>query len=174
MEYIIETEHLGLRIFKMTDAKKLFEYHNEKELKQWIPNESHENIEETKGAIEFFNSCVERNELPYVLAIELKETKELIGDTGLNEVEGVLNEVEIGYAICEKYQRKGYATEVVKAMTAFAKKHFKVSELRGRVMHGNRAPSKVMDKCGYRYIGEEFEAADDPYGKGMLIYKFKL
>jgi ribosomal-protein-alanine N-acetyltransferase len=31
-----------------------------------------------------------------------------------------------------------------------------------------------MEKCGYNYIDEEFGAEDDPYGKGMLIYKREL
>ena len=41
-------------------------------------------------------------------------------------------------------------------------------------MHGNKASVKVMEKCGYSYINEEFGAEDDPYDKGMLIYKYQL
>lgn len=40
--------------------------------------------------------CVNDKYLPYVFAVELKETGELVGDAGGNEVEGNWNEIEIG------------------------------------------------------------------------------
>ncbi len=112
-----------------------------------------------------------RKYLPYVLAIELKATGELIGDTGVNEVEGNPQEVEIGYSICHKYSGKGFATEIVKAMTELVVETFDIQILYGRVMHGNEASVRVMEKNGYEFVQEEFGAEDDPYGKGMLVYK---
>ena len=109
--------------------------------------------------------------LPYVLAVELKDTEELVGDTGINEVDGNSNEVEIGYGICKKYSGNGYATELVNAMTKFVAENFKISILYGRVMHGNIASVRVLEKNGYVFVTEEFGAEDDPYGNGMLIYK---
>lgn len=88
VEYIFETEHLRIRKFKIEDAKCLYENHLEEEVKRWIPNESYADMEETQGAIKFYVDCVNGRHLPYVLAVELKETGELIGDTGVNEVEG--------------------------------------------------------------------------------------
>ena len=87
MEYIFESEHLKVRKFKIEDAQCLYENHLEEEVKKWIPNESYADIEETQGAINFYVDCVNNGHLPYVLAVELKETGELIGDTGVNEVE---------------------------------------------------------------------------------------
>ena len=106
-----------------------------------------------------------------MLAVELKETGELIGDTGVNEVDGNVNEVEIGYTICKKYSGNGYATELVEEMTRFSCENFGVHVLYGRVMHGNDASVRVLEKNGYSFISDEFGAEDDPYGKGMLIYR---
>ena len=171
MEYIFETEHLKIRKFEFEDAQCLYENHLEEEVKKWIPNESYADMEETKGAINFYVDCVNNKHLPYVLAVELKETGELIGDTGINEVGGGSKEVEIGYGICKKYSGKGYATELLKAMTEFAVETFGINILYGRVMHGNNASVRVLEKNGYEFVTEEFGAEDDPYGKGMLIYK---
>lgn len=171
---IFETEHLRVRKFEMEDAKGLYENHLEEEMKAWIPNESYADIEEAQGAIQFYRDCVEQKHLPYVLAIELKATGELIGDTGINEVEGSPQEVEIGYSICHKYSGKGFATEIVKAMTKFVVENFGIQILYGRVMHGNEASVRVVEKNGYEFVREEFGAEDDPYGKGMLIYKKKF
>lgn len=171
MGYLFETKHLRVRKFESEDAHCLYENHLEEEVKKWIPNESYADIEETKGAISFYYNCVNDKHLPYVLAVELKETGKVIGDIGVNEVQGNPGEVEIGYVICKKHRGKGYATELVKAMTQFIIKTFDIDVLYGRVMHGNDASIRVLEKNDFRFITEEFGAEDDPYGKGMLIYK---
>ena len=58
-------------------------------------------------------------------------------------------------------------------MTDYIIKTFGINVLYGRVMHGNNASVKVMEKNGYCFLREEFDAEDDPYGKGMLIYEKK-
>lgn len=171
MEYMFETEHLKVRKFEMEDARRLYENHLEEEVKMWIPNESYADMEETQEAVQFYIDCVDSRHLPYVLAVESKETGELIGDTGVNEVEGTASEVEIGYTICKKYSGKGYATELLRAMTAFITGTFEIYNLYGRVMHGNHASVKVLEKNGYEFVREELGAQDDPYGNGMLVYR---
>ncbi len=171
MEYIFETEHLQIRKFNIEDAKSLYENHLEEEVKKWLPNESYADIEETQDAINFYIDCVDNRHLPYVLAVELKGTGELIGDTGVNEVEGKANEVEIGYGICKKHSGNGYATELISAMTEYIVSTFGIHVLYGRVMQGNNASVRVLEKNGYIFVKEEFGAEDDPYGNGMLIYK---
>lgn len=171
MEYMFETEHLKIRKFVMEDAQSLYENHLEEEVKKWMPYESYADIEETQGAINFYADCVNNRHLPFVLAVKLKETGELIGDIGVNEVEGKANEVEIGYGICKKHSGKGYATELLNAMTEFIVSTFGMNVLHGRVMRGNNASVRVLEKNGYIFIKEELGAEDDPYGNGMLIYK---
>ena len=80
MKYLFQTEHLRIRRFEAEDAKQLYENHLEEEMKQWIPNESYESLEEAGGAVAFYQSCVDEGHLPYVLAVEHRETGELIGD----------------------------------------------------------------------------------------------
>lgn len=171
MEYLFETEYLKIRKFEIDDAPYLYKNHLEKEVKKWIPNESYADMEETKEAINFYIDCVNKKQLPYVLAVELKSTGELIGDTGVNEIEGNQKEVEIGYGICKKYSGKGYATELLMAMTKYIAETFKINILYGRVMHGNYASIRVLEKNDYKFIKEELGAEDDPYGNGMLIYR---
>ena len=166
-----ETEHLVIRNLEYDDAEQLYNNHLNEKMKKWFPNEVYADIDEAKGAIEFFSDCVNNDRLPFVLAVELKETGELIGDTGVSEVEGVPNEVEIGYQICDKYSGKGYASELVKAMTEFSFSRFAISVVFGRVIHGNDASARVLQKAGYSFVTEEFGAEDDPYGNGMWVYK---
>lgn len=171
MEYLFETERLRVRKFEAEDTENLYRIHLDEEVKKWIPGESYEDPEEAREAAEYFADCVTQKELPYVLAVELKQTGELIGDTGINEVEGKPGEVEIGFVIRRESRRKGYATELLKAMTEYAAGTFHVSVLYGRVMKGNDASVRVLEKNGYSYVTEETGAEDDPYGNGMLVYK---
>ncbi len=174
MEYIFETEHLRVRKFIPEDAENIYRIHLDQEVQKWIPNESYEDLEEAQEAVGFFADCVTQKELPYVLAVELKQTGELIGDTGVNEVEGKPEEVEIGFVIRRESRGKGYATELLKAMTAYAAATFHVNVLYGRVMRGNDVSVRVLEKNGYRFVTEEVGAEDDPYGNGMLVYKTNL
>ena len=171
MEYMFETEHLLVRKFRLEDAEPLYRNHAEEEVRRWIPNESYADIGEAREAIDFFTECVNQELLPYVLAVESKLSRDLIGDTGINEVEGNTDDVEIGYVICRGSSGKGLATELVNAMTEFAVSRFGIKVLYGRVMHGNEASVKVLTKNGYSFVREEFGAEDDPYGNGMLVYR---
>ena len=171
MEYIFETERLRARKFETEDAENLYRIHLDEEVKKWIPGETYEDAEEARETAEYFADCVTRKELPYVLAVELKETGELIGDTGVNEVEGKPEEVEIGFVIRREARNKGYATELLKAMTAYAAGAFQAGVLYGRVMKGNDASVRVLEKNGYSFVTEETGAEDDPYGNGMLVFK---
>lgn len=174
MKVFFETEHLLVRELEPEDADRLYENHAEEKVKKWFPNESYADLEEAKGAIRFFRDCVEGDHLPFVLAIQLKETGELIGDTGVSEVDGQPEAVEIGYQICEKYSGRGLATEALKAMTRFSFAKFGATVSYGRVVHGNGASARVLEKAGYIFVNEEMGAEDDPYGNGMLVYKLEV
>ena len=171
MDKMFETEHLIVRKFRVEDAQQLYENHLDEEVRKWFPNEYYTDLNEAQDAIRFFADCVDKGRLPFVLGAELKETKELIGDTGISEVEGKPDETEIGYCIGQKFRGKGYAAELVKAMTGFAASRFGIRVIYGRVVHGNDASSKVLEKNGYQFANKEFNAEDDPYGNGMLIYR---
>lgn len=171
MENLFETARLSVRKFRDEDARKLYENHMDDEVRRWFPNECYADEAEALDAIRFYADCVDGGHLPYVLGVVLKETGELVGDTGISEVEGKPDETEIGYCIGREYRGKGYATELVDAATRFIAGRFGIRVIHGRVVHGNDASARVLEKNGYRFTGEEFGAEDDPYGNGMLVYK---
>ena len=171
MKNLFETARLSVRKFRDEDARKLYENHMDDEVRRWFPNECYADEEEALDAIRFYADCVDNGRLPYVLGVVLKETGELIGDTGISEVEGRPDEAEIGYCIGREYRGKGYAAELVEAATRFIASRFGIQVMHGRVVHGNEASARVLEKNGYRFAEEEFGAEDDPYGNGMLVYK---
>ena len=173
MEIMFETKRLAVRKLRDEDADQLYENHLDDEVRKWFPNECYTDREEALDAIRFFAGCVEKEKMPFVLGVELKETGELIGDTGISEVEGRPEETEIGYCIGQKYRGRGYASELLDAVSGFAASRFGFRTIWGRVVHGNGASAKVLEKNGYTFVREEFGAEDDPYGNGMLVYRKK-
>ncbi len=165
----IKTDELILRMFRAEDAKALYINHKDPEIIKWIPNESYEDINEARDAALFFLECTAKRQLPFVLAIEHKG--ELIGDVGINEVDGFPEQVEAGYTIISKYKGRGYAAKALKSMTELASSIFGIDVLYGRVMKGNNASVRVLEKNGFVFDHEEQNAEDDPYGKGMSVYK---
>ncbi len=170
MEKLFETERLIVRVFREEDARLLYENHLDDEVRTWFPNECYADREEALDAVRFYRACAAGGRLPFVLAAELKETGELIGDTGLSEVEGKPDETEIGYCIGRADRGRGVAAELLEAMVAFAFRRFGCRVIWGRVVKGNDASARVLEKCGFRFVREESGAEDDPYGKGMLVY----
>ena len=170
-DQLFETEHLVVRGFRDEDARKLYENHMDDEVRKWFPNECYADKEEALEAIRFFSDCVNKGKLPFVLGAELKETGELIGDTGISEVEGKPDETEVGYCIGRQYRGRGYATELLDAVSGFMASRFGIRVIYGRVLHGNGASVKVLEKNGYRFVKEESGAEDDPCGYGMLVYR---
>ena len=171
METMFETERLKIRKFRDGDALPLYENHLDDAVRKWFPNECYADREEALDAIRFYADCVDKGQLPYVLGVELKETGELIGNTGISEVEGKPAEAEIGYCIGQKYRGRGYATELLDAISAFVAARFGIREIYGRVVYGNEASAKVLEKNGYQFVRREYGAEDDPYGNGMLVYR---
>lgn len=171
MEKLMETERLILRKFTEADAPALYENHLDGEVKKWFPNECYADEAEALDAIRFYAGCVDKGCLPFVLAAELKATGELIGDAGVSQVEGSPKEVEVGYCIGRRHRRHGYAAELLGAISACISSRFQISVMYGRVVRGNEASVKVLQKNAYQFVREELGAEDDPYGNGMLVYK---
>ncbi len=171
MDTIFETRRLIVRKFGIGEAGQLYENYMDEEVGKWFPNERYADPEEARDAIRFYADRVDSGRLPFVLGAELKETRELIGDAGISEVDGKPDEAEIGYCIGQKYRGKGYATELLDAISGFVVLRFGITALWGRVVRGNKASAGVLEKNGYRFVKEEFGAEDDPYGNGMLVYR---
>ena len=148
---LLETKRLYLRKYTLDDIEKNYLYSQEESRKKGIPNEVYADIQASRENVEFILSTYEyeKNDFPYVYAIVLKDTNEYIGHVSLSEIpEGV----EIGYAICEKHQGNGYATEIVKAYVAWGKKELALEKIYGVIYPDNSASRKVLENAGFSFV----------------------
>jgi len=161
---IITTKNLILRHFTTEDSQKVFEMSRENSLRRWIPDQVYKDISEAVSVLEFlisrYHDSPSQMKLPCVLGITLKSKGSLIGHTGISPVE---NGVEIGYAIEEAEQGKGYATEAVRMFSRWALREFGFSVIYGIVSSENTASCRVLEKSGFVLAEEKMRNAFGRY-----------
>jgi RimJ/RimL family protein N-acetyltransferase len=87
-------------------------------------------------------------------AVVHRETELVIGTAGLTGPPDVDKAVEIAYGIVPEYQGRGYATEAAAAVIAWVVQNGSVTTLRAHTLPERNASSRVLEKCGFRQVGE--------------------
>ncbi|HSJ85922.1 MAG TPA: GNAT family N-acetyltransferase, partial [Anaerolineales bacterium] len=94
--------------------------------------------------------------------ILLKETRELIGDCGLEQMEDV--GAELGYDFRSDFWNRGYATEAASAVRDYAFDVLHLPQLISLIRVGNLASQRVAEKVGM-LLAEEFTRYGIQYWK---------
>jgi aminoglycoside 6'-N-acetyltransferase len=86
----------------------------------------------------------------FQFAFEDKASGVFVGDCGLF-VDGADRRLaRVGYTIARPFWRRGFATEAVAALTAFAFDRFRLHRITASVDPRNTASCRVLEKAGYR------------------------
>lgn len=111
-----------------------------------------------------------QHELGYGLfSVILKETEELIGDCGLEEMESE-GAAELGYDFRSEFWKQGYGTEAALAVRDYAFDVLQLPKLISLIRVGNEASKRVAEKVGM-YFAEEFTRYGIQYWKYMIERK---
>jgi len=86
----------------------------------------------------------------------------VIGMGGFKGAPDAARTVEIAYGISPAYQRRGYATEVAKGLIQFARESGRVSLVCAHTLATNDPSKRVLEKCGFKLIGEVLDPEDGP------------
>ncbi len=162
--HLLETSRLVFRYFTMHDAEAVWHLSQEEDYRRWLPDQVYANLMEAEKALANLALQYNTRELPYVLAVDKKETGELIGHVGLSRIS---QGVEIGYAIGQRYQQHGYASEAVTAFSDWIKQEFALDRIYGMVRSDNRPSQRVLEKAGFTRLarGEVIPAGNMLYVK---------
>ena len=138
---MIETENLKIYAASQNEMEKFIELQTNDILKT--------------AYTEMLNGCIENPEQWEWYAIWMIELKD---GTHIGEMcfKGIDSDgiVEIGYGIMEQYQDHGYATEAVKAISAWAFQEPTVTAIEAEIENKNIASRKVLEKCGFIFTGK--------------------
>ena len=141
----IPTERLVLRKPRMEDASVLFErYACDPEVTRYLVWKPHKSLQETE---QFLRTCEQlwRAGRDYTYAITLREDDNLIGMFSLHPMTVKL---EVGYALAHPYWGKGYMTEALRTVIAWALKQPDIYRVQAFCDVENMASARVMEKAG--------------------------
>ena len=68
--------------------------------------------------------------------------------------------VEIAYAVNPEREGRGYATESAQALVDFASSRDGVRLIRAHTLPSGNASKRVLEKCGFRYVGDVVDPED--------------
>lgn len=147
---IAETERCIIKELSLDDMDALFELYSDEELTKYT-----EPLFDYEEETEYQQAYIENMYRFYgygMWLVFLKETGELIGRAGLEHREFYgETEVELGYLVCPKYQRKGYATEVCQAILKYAKEELEIIRLNCLIEEGNTPSIKLAENLSFSY-----------------------
>ena len=104
-----------------------------------------------------------------LFSVILKETGELIGDCGLEQMED-MGTAELGYDFRSDFWNHGYATEAALAVRDYAFDLLHLPQLISLIRVGNLASKRVAEKVGMT-LAEEFTRAETRYWKYVVKNK---
>ena len=138
---MISSPRLLLRPFSPADAPKVFAMGDEQGIRRWIPDQVYRDQQHAEQVVRALIAHTDNPPAPaarpYVLGIEHKETRVLIGHVGLSPARG---SVEIGYAVEQRLHGNGFATEAVTAMATWASAELSLPEVLG-IVEADNLPS---------------------------------
>jgi len=115
----IETERLWLRPFRSEDLDAFVAYRSDPEVARYQP---WEDFSEARGRTFIEHMRQARIDSPgtwYQIALELKESGELIGDCGVHTLALASRQVELGFTLARAHQGRGLMSEAVRALLAY-------------------------------------------------------
>ena len=125
---------------------------------------AHRTAAETDAALRVYGETLERRGFSFLAVVE-RESGAVIGDGGLHPLGG---DVELGYTLARAAWGRGYATELGRALLAYAFGELGAERVVAQVEPDNAASRRVLEKLGMRAV--ETRAA---YGRPHLLYEVK-
>lgn len=153
----LRTEHLLLRRIRRDDVEAYFERVGSSEdvtrYMLWLP---HKSIEESQSSIEKVLAKYKDGRC-YTWAIALAEDDSIIGRIDLLRFQEEDSSCSFAYMLGKEFWGKGYGTESLKAVFAFASEKMKIQSIVADHMSENVASGKVMQKAGMHFVQKHFQ-----------------
>lgn len=140
---MIETKRCKVRCFEEKDLDEFMVYRNNED---WMKYQGFKNL--TKDEYRKALLIPLNIENGIQLAIAHKETDKLIGDIYLQKKEKTIS---IGYTINPVYSRKGYISEVLKALLSRLKEYYSDCRIIATIEKDNIPSKNLLLKLGFLY-----------------------
>ena len=158
----LTTERLRLRPFTPADRTAIHAVYSDAEVMRHVGHGAHRSEAETAAALRVYGETLERLGFSF-LAVTDRATGAVIGDGGLHPLG---DDIELGYTLARSAWGHGYATELGRALLAYAFGELGAERVVAQVEPDNAASRHVLEKLGMRAV--ETRTA---YGRPHLLYE---
>lgn len=147
-----ETERLFIRMPMPGDGKAVFEAQQAsmQEMLPWIHWAHYPtSIEQTEHGVRYaHDQFIKKKDLR--LHLFEKSSGQFVGSSGLHQIQWSVPRMEIGYWLDTRHSGKGYMTEAVSGITAFAFRELGAHRLEIHCDPMNYASRAIPEKLGYQ------------------------
>ncbi|MEO5806841.1 GNAT family protein [Devosia sp.] len=150
-DFPLQTARLRLRPFTRGDIDAVFDYRRREDVAQFLfdvalsRDECALAVQQRIGQVAF-----ESEGDKIIVAVELLETGQIIGEMSLIWRSADNRQAEIGWIFHPTYQGKGYATEASEALFALAFGPGDIHRVMARCDTGNERSWRLMERLGMR------------------------
>lgn len=150
-----ESERLWIRAPLWGDGTAMNEAVKEsiEELRPWMPwAQTIPTIEASEAEIRQSRlQFLERKDLRLLLV--LKKTGQIVGSSGLHQIDWQSRKFEIGYWVRTSFEKQGYVTEAVHAITNYAIHELQANRIEIRCDSRNSRSAQVAKRSGFTLEG---------------------
>ena len=147
----IFSENLIMRAVEKTDAPLLLGLINDPETESSLGGWSFPVSEASQ--IDWIESASQRKDTLRCIIAEKSSQDDGVGTVILTDIDMKNGTAEIHIKLAVNGRNKGYGTEAVKALTAYAFNELRLNCIYARVNEGNDASQKMFAKCGFSKEG---------------------
>lgn len=163
MEILLESERLIYRKLTIDDLSWLIEMRTPEPVARYLGGSKWQNPDSLEKRLRFYIDCYEKFGFG-TCAMALRGTNEMIGTSGLQPLEDT-GEIEVGYALSEKYWRRGYGYECAHAWLTYGFEKMGIERIVAVANPDNTGSWRIMEKCGMKY-----ERTEDHYDQETVFY----
>lgn len=146
---ILKTERLTLRDIRVSDAQSIFAMRSSGRVNQFIARQSMASLEDSVKLIERTRLAYENKQAIGWAGI-LRDSNEIIGTCGYNQIDLPNSRAEIGGELSVDYWGKNVAIEAVVNIVKFGLNTMKLHSIEAKVSPENRGAIFLLEKIGFK------------------------
>jgi ribosomal-protein-alanine N-acetyltransferase len=164
---ILETAHLALYPFSPEHLLAMLESVEKFDAAFGMPaaaglRDFYVSGELSSAWLEMLRASTEPDVWRHGFAVVHRDDNIVIGTAGFKGPADEKGVVEIAYGIVPDYQGRGFATEAAASLTEFAYDTDGVKLVIAHTLPTPNASTRVLAKCGFKYVGEVNDPEDGP------------
>jgi len=159
----LETERLILRNVLERDAEVMYDYRNNEICARYQRGQT-KDLPGIQQLVEKRKNDVISVDSPFMVAVALKESNEMIGEIVVMPDDGTIS---LGYTFSYKHHRKGYAFEALSALVELLHTRYPDWDFISFTEKENIASMNLLKKLGYQDLGYIEKMESQVFGKWL-------